>query len=239
MSAEDFKKTREINSLTLKRNSLQDEVLAERKRITFIQSNREDREEELNKALNELKSAKSTMQRIENEIAVGHKQLTKDQEHLNTVTSQEQLKGLESSIKHVEVKIEDLENQGLELLDKIENLEGTISDCETFLKGSAETLVEIQDEVEVFANEHQEKIKTLNSRISLLMESLPPLFQDRIKRTFEKNIAISSFTRVINGSCEFCKFALNKIDETNIEDKLQLKSCQSCGRLFIPQQASY
>lgn len=239
MSSEDFKKTREINSLTQNKNTLISEIQAERKRISFIRGNREDRQDELNKASEKIKGFKSFMQKIENDIATTQKQLTNDQEHMNAVTSQEQLNGLESSIKHAQEKIETLENQGLELLEKIEAIEETIVDCENFLKGSAETLIEIEKEVEEFEHKHQRKIETLNTRISLLMGALPPLFQDRIKRVFEKNINISSFTRIMNGSCEFCKFAVNKIDETNIEDKLQLKSCQSCGRIFIPQQASY
>lgn len=239
MSSEDFKITREINSLTLKRSTLLDEVTTERKRITFIESNREDRNEELVKTFESLKETKSLMQQVENSIANHQAQLSKDQDHLSAVTSNEQLKSLESSIKHCEEKIEEFENQGLELLDKIESYEEIVSNCESFLKGSAETLTEINLEVEAYAKSHQVEIDRLDSRISLLMKSLPPAFSDRIKRVFERNIAISSFTRIVGDSCEFCKFTLNKADIINVEDKLQLKGCQSCGRIFIPQQASY
>jgi len=239
MSSEDFKITKEINSLTIRKTSLLSEIHAEQKRITFIQNNRTDRENERNDSLTLLKETKTLMQKIENEIANHQLHLNKDKIHLSSVTNNEQLISLEHTIKHAQEKIEDLENNGFELLDKIEELEIQIKDCETFLKGSAETLIEIQAEVDTFSNSHNKQIEVLDSRIKLLMESLPPIFQDRLTRLFERKIAISSFTRILGGSCEFCKFSLNKVDISNIEDKFQLKICQSCGRLFIPQQAAY
>lgn len=239
MSAEDFKIACEINSLMQKKKTLLDEILSEKKRITFIQKNREERQTERDNLTESLKKLKTNMQQVENDIASFQITLTKDQTHLNSVSSNEQLKNLESSILHVKEKLESLEDKGLELLEGIESSEFQAKECEDFLKGSAETLNEIQIEVDIFTKSHQKKIEILNSRIDLLLDELPPSFKDRIERVFKRNIQISSFTRIISGACEFCKFSVTKADESNIEDKLQLKSCQSCGRIFIPQQASY
>lgn len=239
MSSEHFKIAKEINSLVLNKHTLQDEIASEEKRITFIQSNRASRQQELDKLIEDVTSAKTSMQLVENDIATNQLILDKDRIHMSSVTSNEQLKSLETSIKHVEENLEDLENKGLELLEEIELNEAEIADCESFLKGSSETLEEITEEVNQFKNSHQKQIDVLEIRIQNLTSELPTLFRDKIIRTLEKNINISSFTRIQNGSCEFCKYTLSALDISNIEDKLLLKSCQSCDRLFIPQQASY
>lgn len=239
MSAKDFKITREINSLTQNKTSLYNEIISEQKRIAFIQKNRKERQLERDKLTEKLRVLKEQMQQIENNIASVQITLNKDQTHISSVKSNEQLKSLESSMQHSKDKLEELENKGLKLLEKIEESEIKSKECDDFLRGSAQTLIEIQSEVDEFTQSHQKKIDTLESRIFLLMNELPPLFKDRIERVFEKKIQISSFTRIVSGACDFCKFSVTKADENNIEDKLQLKSCQNCGRIFIPQQASY
>lgn len=239
MSAEHFKIIKEINSLSTKRDSLNSEIAEQVKRINFIESNRLKRQDELDSKSINLKDIKAQLQNTENEIAKLQAMLDKDKANLNSVFTDEQLKSLELAIQTNEEKLVPLEEDGLNLLEKIDCLEQEIKEAVSFLSGSEETLKEITQEVDAFNESHNKEISILDNRIHLLLEQLPVNFKDKVTSVLEKKIKISSFTRIQANKCEFCKYSLSNVDVSNIEDKLQLKSCTGCGRLFMPQQAPY
>ena len=239
MSAQEFKIAKEINSLSLKRDKFFTEIREEEGRISFIQNNRNERSEQLETNQSQLKEVKAQMQSIENDIASYQAQLDKDKANLNSVITNEQLVSLEKSIKNSQKKLEALEEEGLEVLEQLESLEEDIQQAQTFLEGSAQTLSEIKEEVQNVTQGHHKEIDKLNHRIDLLIKDLSPLFKDKVQRTLDKNLPSSAFTRIQNGKCEFCKLSLSSVDITSIEDKLQLKNCSGCGRLFMPVQAAY
>lgn len=237
MSSEAFKIAKEINSLTLQKTQILETILEEEKRVEFIKSNRADRSEELDVNENKLKELKFKIQKTENEISNFQRQLEKDKIALNSVTSNQQLESLKKAIAHSHESLDGLENKGLELIEEQENVELEIQEAQLFLKGSLESLNEIKQEVQSFKAEKEKEIILLENRIKLLLDELPPLFQERILSVIAKNIPKSSFTRIKDGHCEFCRFSLSKIDISNIEDKLALKTCGQCNRIFMPQQA--
>lgn len=239
MSAEHFKIIKEISSLSTKRDLLYAEVDEQVKRIHFIESSRLKRQDELDSKSVNLKGFKAQLQNIENEIAKLQVMLDKDKANLNSVFTDEQLKSLELAIKTNEEKLAPLEEEGLSLLEKIDDLEQEIEQAASFLSGSEETLKEISQEVNHFKESHEKEINILENRINLLLEQLPVSFKDKVTSVLEKKIKISSFTRIQSNNCEFCKYSLSNMDISNIEDKLQLRSCAGCGRLFMPQQAPY
>ena len=236
MSSEAFKIAKEINSLTQTKAQIQDAITEEERRVLFIESNRTERSEELAENESKLKELKSKIQDTENEISKFQGQLEKDKIAFNSVTSNQQLESLERSIAHSKESLDELENKGLELLEEQENIEIEIQEAQSFLKGSLESLNEIKDEVQSFRSKKEKEVSQLENRIKLLLDELPPLFQDKIQGVIAKNIPKSSFTRIKDGCCEFCRFSLSKIDISNIEDNLALKTCGQCNRIFMPQQ---
>jgi predicted nucleic acid-binding Zn-ribbon protein len=236
---ESFKILKEINSLSMRKNVLLDLVEAEQKRITFIENNRREREASLVSFQDTLKEQKADLTSTENQINLLSQKIEKDNTNLVSLVDGASISSLQKQIDEMKIKLDQNEEKGLELLDLIESSEVNISDCNEFLKGSLESLNEIKVEVDEKVSELQSEIDSITKRDALLMEELPPNFNNKISLILKKNIQISSFTRIKGGSCEFCRFNLSKSDVIAIEDKLALKSCQGCSRIFIPIQSGY
>ncbi len=243
MSKESFKILKEINSLSESINEFTDKMNAENKRINFIKDNRQDREDLKSSNLELIKEASSKLTSVENEIAHITMKLEKDKENLAMISTEQAMNNMEKQIAAEQNRLEEFENTGFELMEQIEQLEAKVIEADEFLKGSLESLTEIQSEVELINKEHQSSIDGLNKRVNLLIEELPADFTDRYQRTVksfkEKKKSGSIFSRIKNETCEFCRFGMSKMDVQKVEDALQLKNCQGCGRIFIPQGALY
>jgi predicted nucleic acid-binding Zn-ribbon protein len=239
MSAEAFKIAKEISSLRQNIQQIELKISDENKRVTHIVLARSQRQEQLMNDQDSLKEMRIMLQKNENEIAKTQINLDKDTLSLKSLTNNQQLLALEKSIEHNRLLIDELENTGLSQLEKIDELELEIRESQDFLKGSEDSLIEISKEVDLLVLEHQSQIDIKNKRIKLLYEQLPEIFREKIKSTIAKKIPQSSFTRIKNGCCEFCRLSLSKVDISNIEDHLKLKSCSGCSRIFIPEQAFY
>jgi predicted nucleic acid-binding Zn-ribbon protein len=236
---ESFKILKEINSLSMRKSELLDLKANEEKRITFIQSNREQRETSRLELQETLKNQKSELTLTENQINLLSQKIEKDGMSLLSLVDKNSIESLQKQIAEMKDKLDTNEESGLEILESIEELEQEIEDCEEFLKGSLESLVEIQQEVGEKVTIIQTEIDSIDKRDSLLMNELPDKFKNRIELILKKNIQISSFTRIKAEACEFCRFKLSKVDIGSIEDKLNIKSCQGCSRIFIPIQSNY
>jgi len=239
MSSENFKILKEIGSLDIMQSKLRDEISSEEARIAFVEKNRakRDSDKEIDQKL--LAEAKEQMAQLENSISHNQLLLDQDKKHLLEVKTNDQLINLEHQIKDREEQIGVAEDQGLEFLDKIDGYENHIKECTTFLSGSLESLNEIIGEVEAVRTQKNKEITSLHKRSKLLVEELPKAFQDKLSLVVARKIKLSSFTRIINNACEFCRMSVCSADVTSVEEKLALKTCSQCGRLFIPQQALY
>ena len=239
MSMESFKILKEINSLSQKKSELEASILKEEKRLDFIKKNREDRSHEKEDLNTLLKQFKSELMETENTISQLSSKIEKDKSNLSSLIDGNAITSLQKQIDDMKTNLDLNEEKGLELLEEIEETESKISDCVEFLTGSLESLNEIGQEVQLATRDYTEEIEILNNRNKALMEQLPENFKSRIELTLQKEIKISNFTRIKSDTCEFCRFNLSKIDIIAIEDKLALKSCQGCSRIFIPIQAGY
>ena len=235
MSTESFKILKEINSLSMRVNELNDLIANENKRVTFIERNRASRESERDEFLKEKDEQQKVLVKTENDIATNSSKIAKDKENLSTLMDAGAIQSLEKQINDSEQKLDALEEEGLLVLEKIEELEKEIDEASDFLQGSLESLSEIKIEVTNACKAYQEEIDQLSSRVELLKVELPPLFQSKLELTLSKNIPISNFTRIKDESCEFCRYGLSKMDTKSIEDQLNLKICQSCSRIFLPK----
>jgi len=239
MSSEHFKILKEINSLSQKEAEHNQEIQKEEKRLHNLTEMRSTRTSELDSLTDNKIQLEAEILQQENELAKLQKDLERDKINLSSITTNESLNNLENQIKDKEGKIEVLEELAFTQLEKVDELEADIQTAKEFLAGSLETLKEIEKEVESETKDLNDEVKKVKNRILLLLEEVPPNFKSLYERVMTKNIKTSVFTRIKNGSCEFCRFQVSSNDKINIEDNLQLKTCSSCSRIFIPEQAFY
>ena len=117
---------------------------------------------------------------------------------------------------------------------KIESLEKEIQDDETFIIGFKNTMHEIDLEAQEIIAHEQKELRNLELRVRLLLDALPEDVQLLLKKLQAFNLKFGVFTSIEDSACRFCRRKLSRVEEEEIDIRLQLKTCASCRRLFLP-----
>ncbi len=133
--------------------------------------------------------------------------------------------------------MDQLENQGLELLSALGELESLIADDNTFITGFTQTIQSIQQEVTEENQRLTQARSNLLERAQLLRPQLPDGWAETHAKIAQKKPAHGVFTRLTGLTCQFCRYSVSKVFESEVDTQFQLKSCASCGRLFLPYKA--
>jgi predicted nucleic acid-binding Zn-ribbon protein len=227
VSVEWFLKLKEIDSLTKTRNNNLRAKSEQESRLSNLNDKRQEAIAQTAKLNQELISINQELSDLEKKLSTASTQKTRLSE----------MGGDENKIKTFTSQIEELETQGLILLDRQDQIHSEQVDAKTFLQGLEETFQEIEEEVKLQNNLHNQEIKNLEQRISYLMEELPDEFKNILIKITQKNLAHGPFTRVEQGSCYFCRYKISRIDESEIDMQKNLKTCTQCSRIFLPYGA--
>jgi predicted nucleic acid-binding Zn-ribbon protein len=164
-------------------------------------------------------------------------------QELNIQTAQDEIVKIKSEIILLEKRLQDrldevtktnLESQQWDFMIRIEELEKSIMEDQTFIIGFTKTMNEIDIEAQEIIQKENQELKNLELRIKLLIESLPDEVQVLLKKLQSLNLKFGVFTSIQDSSCRFCRRKLSRVEEDEIDIKLKLISCASCRRLFLP-----
>lgn len=196
-----------------------------------------------------LKQASEEARRVEDELNRLKKlDVIKAEREGQLKTAREALRESQHQLAEVDRKLgqhlgaeakERLEQQGLDLLIREQELDQVIDEHQTFLGGFAQTLKEIQAEVSAAVAEARTRQESSLLRARLLEEALPEDWRRAYQKALARKPAHGPFSRIENGHCLFCRGAISRIFESEVEAQLLLKACPSCGRLFLPHKAVY
>ena len=133
--------------------------------------------------------------------------------------------------------ISKLEEEGLGILVRQQELEILIEEDRTFLAGFCATIEDIRRDIDSKISEHRLKEKVALNRQKALIPELPEGWLASYQKIAAKNPAHGVFSRIQSQQCQFCRFAVSKSVESEVDTQYLLKSCSSCGRLFLPYKA--
>ncbi len=225
---------REIDSLEKYILSHQANISQNNKRVESIHKQRASQEVELTKIstmlakdIKELNALETNLNKYENRIVLL-------EERLKIVSDNNQLTLTESELAQIRSEKTILENLILDLIDKTETETTEVTNINTFLSGSKNSLAEIEKEVVAENSVEQSSIKNYKERISSLIETIPPLVQNIYKPLKENFKQESVLTREINGKCEKCHVELNKSSQETLYKRISLVKCNYCQRIFVP-----
>lgn len=239
MNKEYFKILKEISSLEKARDQFLYENSEETARIDkLIQKEDEARseKEDLQRLLEDLK-AQSTEN--ENALSQTSSKLAKIKADIAGTFDSKNVDKMEHQSESLSEKIDQLEDLGLELLEKSEEIEKEIKEKETFLSGIAETIEEIKKDVMLASGANTKQIETLDNRIDNNLKQLPENFVRAYEQVKSRKLSVAAFTSIASGKCQVCKMSVDKTKERQVEEELALKTCSSCGRIFIPKEALF
>jgi predicted nucleic acid-binding Zn-ribbon protein len=221
VSIEWFLKLKEIDSLLKAKQTHEKHLLDEDNRLTKL-------EEKRNQAILE-------MDLLNKDIIQLNDHLFKIEQQLKILTQQkENLFSIGKETQHLDPQIEQLELQGLEIIDKTESLRAKEKELSQFSKGLEKTIIEISVDVEEIKKTENQALHNAHLRISYLEEELPESFKETFKKMKSKNLAHGPFSRNEQGHCYFCRYKLSRIQESEIDLQLLLKQCPQCSRIFLP-----
>lgn len=239
MNKEDYKILKEIASLDQQITKNNELLAIEEARVDKVQLLRDKRQDELTEQSQLLKNTKTQMQETENKIAHEQQPLIRSKENLSSLVDPKEIDALTKQIETKEALVDELENQGLELLDHIESLEDSIKKAETFLTGSLETIAEIKQEIIENNKPIIEKTQIAIERTDQLFTELPEDVVSKVKKLINKKLKFGPFTIINKNSCNVCGFEVDKVKYNQIEVKYEFKTCSTCMRVFIPLSAQY
>ncbi len=240
MNKESFRILKEINSLTVKTADAEKLVAKELTRIAKIEDQRAQREALKQEAQEKLQESKHELQQIESRIELLSKKLESDKANTNNVFTQEEVSALEQQIESSQIELNQLEEQGLELIELIEGLEQDILDTDSFLAGTLDTIAEIEDDINQENADTYQAIKNNRARIDLLKEQLPEKVISKLEELLAKNFTHGPLVEIsAQNSCLSCGYLIPIALINSVENKLNFHTCPGCGRILIPQSTKY
>lgn len=233
MEIESFRILKEIDQLRSKLRTIDEEILNEKKRLDFLDKQKTKHQTIVNESEQNIKQLKSREIEIENELHTLDKQLKSLADHEHEMKHDKEIAALKQQRDQENQQKEQLENEGLKLLDQIEEISTQRSESLEFLNGLSQTRKEIEVEVISFEKTKNEESENIKSRIRALREQLPDnLLKAHMKLVKEKKPFTT--TTLKNYACTQCGMSVSRQVESKLETQLSLVACPGCGRIILP-----
>jgi predicted nucleic acid-binding Zn-ribbon protein len=213
-----------------------DESLEEKGRIEFLEKQKHKRHE-LNNELNELKTeCKTKISNLEKELFDIDEKIAKSEQHLSQVMTEAEVNALNKEIETLTPQKDQIEEEVLELLDKVDELEEKLEIDKEYFSGIQETIAEIQEEVDKIDKNNSEEIIKLEKQIEGLLPEIPIDFRPTFENVREKFRFNDPVTKLLGTSCSKCRMQISSGEAAEINNSYQHKICSGCGRILISNQ---
>lgn len=237
MSLDSFKSLMEVQSLDKKIGIHLDHIREHEKRVTFLNSNREKKNNEKDQLTSKLNDQSSDIACLEKDLFKFENEIERAKVHLLNASTNNQVLLLEKEISNLSPRAEKLEEEILQKMDDNEDIEKEIEKITTFIDGSKSTLTEIKQEVEKDCQKEALEISRYQDRIDLLLEPL----DDKYKKPFidlNKKFRFNSpLAMIVGGACSSCRFQVTGVQKEQVEQGRVLEFCAGCNRLLTPYNA--
>ena len=237
MSKEIFLHLLEIQGLNGKIFEHRGLITEHQKRVEYVKSKREEKLEQLSQLKNELEGNKNVLATLEKDLFTSEEQLKKTQEHISMANCEKQVVALEHELEALTPKIDTLENESLELLDKNEAILTDIKEAEEFITGVEQTIPEIEKEVTQDIEKEEREIDGYNQRINALLDQGPKNILDAYTSLSKKYREKGFLTFINNHCCTKCGYQVSRVLESDIEKTFSIEYCSGCGRIIVPYSA--
>lgn len=224
MSLEWFSRLKEYDSLSRSRLGHLNSIKEQEKRTLALSTRQSDNLAQLSVLKSDYIRLQQSLHEIEQKMKI---QAEQKQRWMDSGGEEKKRLAMESELSK-------LEEEGFQLLQKLDENEVERRDIQTFLQGLEKTITEISKEVKDEIKKFVGQIEQLDLRLVGLMEILPPEFKDLLLKLLKQNLALGPFTRIEKGTCFFCRYQISRVVESEIDMQKLLRQCPQCTRIFIP-----
>ena len=237
MAIEDFKHLIEVQSLERSIKEQLDGISEQDARVNHIVKQREIFSNETNLLSSDFKEKTAQLSSLENDLASAESKFEKTNDHIPLARNEAEANALQKELDSLAPLIEKLQDEILESLEESETIEASIKEKKVFLEGSAVSLEKIQAEAEKVKLEHKLAIKSLEERVTLLLDQTGENHRAAYLISCQNHKFNNPLCFIIGGSCSVCRFTLNQMQANEIEKGMITESCPGCGRLMSPLSA--
>ncbi len=236
MYLESFRHLIEVEALKAQNQNELGLIAKENKRISDLERLRATKIQELETLEQNFGSLKLTEKQLE--IETFNAKLKRMKSQMDLVTSQKEQQALEGQIALLEKELQVQEENYFLNLERSEEIEQEKEDHNQFIAGSLATINSIGSEVEITVKKHQERIHQNNLRIHSLFEqidkSLAGIYQS-IEKKFPPPLRAVAY--LVDKKCSQCHMLQDSMLKLSLEEGRSIETCQTCGRLLIPETA--
>lgn len=233
-----FQNLVECSSLDMKIKMHLDKIYDEEKRITFITSQKQKKLEEFDLVNNELNSLSLQNNQIEKELYKLYKNTERSTEHLAMAQNQKQADSTQHELELLRNKIDTLESEALEILEKIETVEIKKNELHNFLENIDQTIKEVTHEVSTLKNKESSSIEQYESRIKKLLDEIDPSFKEAYQISLKQFRFKTPLTFIMGKKCRECHFEVDEYTRDSVDRNFQIEHCSGCNRLIVPISAT-
>lgn len=225
---------REIESLDRHIKEHLDHIQEQNKRIEFLNMQREQKTEASTETQETIKEKQTELTAKENELVKVDSQLEKTINNLSAVTTEQQLKSLESEkLKFAEAK-DSLETEVFDLMETLETKAEELRELQEFLEGSAQTLKELEAEVHKSTTKDEIEIQQYQKRVNAIFNELQDPLKTKYGKARNKHRFKEPATYLITDNCPKCGLAVSPSKKNDILYLKSIETCSGCRRVFIP-----
>ena len=235
MFLESFRHLIEIEALKGKIEIEENKIASENKRISDLLALREKKNNEISELDQTLRELKLTEQQLTIDSTII--KLNRMTSQLTQVSTEKEQVTLENQIKNLKLEVATLEEKYFSGLEESEKIESEISDRKEFMKGSLETIKEIEAEIAIETKAFKTVIENYQKRVDSLMDLLHPSLKSlylEVEKKYKKGRPVAY---LIDKKCSQCHMLMDSMLKLSLEEGRSLECCPSCSRLLIPETA--
>lgn len=215
-----------------------DQSLEEKGRIDFLSKQKQKRVDENEGFLNSKTEYKTKISELEKELFSLDEKIAKSEQHLSQVMTESEVNALNKEIETLTPKKDAIEEEVLELLDKIDQLDEKLEIDKEYFSGIEETIKEIEIEVNEIDSKNKEEIENLEKQIEGLLPEIPIDFLPMFNKTREKFRFNDPVTKLTGTACSKCRMQISSGEASEINNSFQHKICSGCGRILISNKVN-
>ncbi len=190
-----------------------------------------DEKESIRMAMEEWKALESRNNTLEKDILSHRDQIAKQRNRQLEVKKNEEYQALEHEIANLEAKIDELESEQIETLDKIDDARETAEIAEKKITERVHELEKIRQQRADFGRESEADVTSLTEQISETREEVEPDFltiYDRVSKIVSRPPYMAPLE---DQKCSGCHLRVSNDVVSSVLVEKKLTQCDQCGRI--------
>lgn len=187
--------------------------------------------EDINNAYKELEHERK---RLDDALGLQTDKIKDDKDKMfsGTITSSKDLENMQEEVKILTQKNDELENQILEIMDKIDEKKPSLDEITDKKEKVEKEIEEIKKEIRQDIKKLEDKIGVIKERREKVVSRIPEDTMNGFRKMKSKKGGIA-IAYLKDNICSACNMEMSAVDRDEITETDKIYNCPVCGRMLI------